>query len=239
MQVMHVKYSEKEEKILFIAFIFGALLGLPIGVTVNYLLGFLKSSGQVPTDFYGWVLWFLCLISKIGIFWLAITAILIFLCYKKERLLNSWYDVGKILWFLFIFFPVMFSYVSLVYVSIFIPLSNTTPWLSPIKEYWLHFFLFLPFVYLFFVIFLPDQKPRKDLIRFLHILKGEERFPRPSPIKVVTSLLIFVWLLLVFSPTPQNTVARLIIIGGGLAILIYLLNQRINVKRNRKRKDSA
>jgi len=233
-QVGPVKYSKAEEKILLKSFILSLLIGLPSGMLLNFAMGFPTLTRQVPTEFSGWVLFLSSWLVSVAGIWFSVATILHFLFYKKARLLNSWSDVGRVVWVLFVFFPVMFVYIILVFSAIFVPLEYATPWLSPIRQYWLGFLFFFPFVFLFFVVFLPDQKPRRLLGRFWLVLNGRVPFPKPSLGKAISVSLILAWLLVVFLPLPESPFIHITVIGGGLAVLAYLMTQRRRGKRRKK-----
>jgi len=213
----------------------GLFIGLPLGILVNYALGFptLPNLGQVPSDFWGWVIILSSWMGSVVSSWFTLTAILWFLFYKREGLISSWHDIGKIIWGLFICFPVMFGYTILVFSAFFVPLEYATPWLSSVKRWALGLLLFFPFVFLFFVIFLPDQKPRKLLIRFWLVISGKMPIPRLNLEKVVSAFLIFCWLVVVFLPLPESFLTHLVVIWGGLAVLAYLMLKRWKEKRRR------
>jgi hypothetical protein len=91
--------------------------------------------------------------------------------------------------------------------------------------------LFLPFLFLYMLIFLPDQRPRKIIARLWLILNGKASIPKLNVRSLVVSLLILLWLVLVFLPLPDVPAFNLILITSGLLIVAYLAKQRYQIKK--------
>jgi len=232
MQIGPIKYGKSEEMILFKSMMLGIFLGLPLDMLLNYLLGFPMVAKGSPTDFWGWVVFISSWMGSICSLWFLITTAFCFLFYSKEGLISSWRDIVKVVWALLIFFPVLFTYTAFIVIAIFVPLDYATPWLSPVRRLGLSFLLFLPFLFLFVLIFLPDQKPRKLVNQLWLVLKRKNPIPTFGSKKMIASLLIFAWLLLVFLPIPESPLTHFITIGGGLAIIAFFMRQ--NSKKKKK-----
>jgi hypothetical protein len=123
-------------------------------------------------------------------------------------------------------FPLFSIYIALVMSTFIFPLYDATFWLSPVRQYWLGALLFLPFLFLFMLIFLPDQKPRKITTQLWLVIKGKAPIPKLNVRKTVVTLLILVWLVLIFLPLPSGFFVNLILIVGGLLVVVYLMKQR-------------
>jgi len=216
------------------------MVGMFLGVPPAFLLNYPKFFGLVrpaPSGFLEWVLLLSSWLGSIGCIWFLITAVLWLLLCKRLGTLNTWIDFGRIFWALLVAFPIMWMYVILVSIIVFLPLDYATPWLTPAKRHSLGLLLFAPFLFVYFAIFLPETPPRKLLLQFWRILKGQASIPHPSLMKIVPALLIAIWLLVVFLPIPENASTHLVVIGGGLAILAYLVLQRTKERRKRRKSD--
>jgi hypothetical protein len=144
MQVGWIKYSKTEEKICFKSMMLGIFLGLPLGILLNYyVLGF-PILNQPPKDFFEWFIFLSSFSGKMASVWFLFTTVSLFYYYRKKKLLKSWHDAGKIVWFLFIFFPVLFAYFVLVVSAFDVPLTYATPWLTPIRRYSLSLLYSIP-----------------------------------------------------------------------------------------------
>jgi hypothetical protein len=231
MQIGPVKYSKKEETIFFTSYLLALPLGLPIGIVLNYLVGFPTLQESIPKDFLKNFVFFFIWLNRLEIVWFLVAMSVVLFRSRKGRNLNSLRDIGKIVWALFVVFPVLNLYVVLIMSAFFIPLYSATSWLSPVRQYWLGALLFLPFLFLFMLIFLPDQKPRKITVRLWLILKGEASIPKLKVRSVIVSLLILLWLVLVFLPLPNVPLVNLTLIAGGLLVVAYLAKQRYQTKK--------
>jgi hypothetical protein len=227
MQIGPIKYSKKEEKVFFKSVLLGLLVGLPLGLLLAFTLGF----PPYPSSFEDRLISSLLFIGSVESIPLLISTLLSLLYFKKGRLLNSWRDVAKLLWGLFLVFPVLLIYIALLMSALIYPLYDATFWLSPIRKYWLGALVFLPFLFLFMLIFLPDQKPRKLMIRLWLVMKGEARLPKLDVRSAITTLLIFLWLLLIFLPLPNVALVNLVLIAGGVLVVTYLARQRYQMRR--------
>jgi len=231
MQIGSVKYSKKEEAIFFKSFLLGLMLGLPPGIILSYILGFPAIPKQFPNDFQSWFIFLSLWLAELASLWFVATVTLYFIYYKREKMFNSRLDIFKIFLSILIFFPILFLYVIVVMSAIFVPLYSAASWLSPIRKYWLGAVLFLPFLFLYMLIFLPDQRPRKIIARLWLILNGKASIPKLNVRSLVVSLLILLWLVLVFLPLPDVPAFNLILITSGLLIVAYLAKQRYQIKK--------
>jgi hypothetical protein len=173
----------------------------------------------------------LLLVGKVESIPLLISTILSLLCFEKEKLPHSWRDVARVVWGLFMFFPVLWIYIALLMSAFVFPLIDAVFWLSPVRKYWLGALLFLPFLFLFMLIFLPDQKPRKMAAQMWLIVKGRASIPTFDKRKAVATLLILVWLVLVFLPLPSILLVNLVLIAGGLLVVAYLGKERHRARK--------
>lgn len=235
MQVGPIKYSKAEERIFFKSIVLGILLGLPVAVIPNYMLGFPTLITQAPNNFVGWVMALSSFLASMIWAWFLIAIFACFTYYRKEKMLDSWHSTAKIIWIFIVYFPIMFSYTILIFSALFVPLNYATPWLNPIRQYWLGCLLFLPFVFLFFATFLPDQKPRKILHQIWLILKRTDPPPKLDLRKALEILPVFVWLLLVFLPLPDSFPLHLAMVMSGFAVLVFYTKNRIKAKKKKSR----
>jgi hypothetical protein len=226
MQIGPVKYSKNEEKVFFKSILLGLLSGLPLGLVLTYIIGFPQYSHDLKNRF----VYSFLLLGSVESISLLFSAILYLSYSKKAKLLHSWYDAARIVWALLVTFPILFIYIALVMSLLIFPLYDATFWLSPVKQYWLGALLFLPFLFLFMLIFLPDQKPRKIAANLWLIINRKAPIPKVNTWKAIVTLLILVWLVLTFLPLPSVLFVNMLLIAGWLLITVYLIKQRYRVR---------
>jgi hypothetical protein len=233
MQVGPIKYNKEEEKAFFKALVLGWVAGLPLGILLTYFAGFLK----YPPDFGMRFVSSLLLAVNIGGISMLFSTISCLILFKRRGLLHSLRDAAKVIWAFLIASPVLWIYVASVTSLVISPLFDATSWLNPARQYWLGALVFLPFLFLFMLIFLPDQKPRKITYHFWLVIKREASFPRFNLRKVTIAILILVWLTIVFLPLPTTLLMNLVLIAGGLLVIAYLMKDRYRIrKRNGTRR---
>jgi hypothetical protein len=229
-QIGPVKYNKKEEKTFVSSFLLGLLAGSPLGLLLIYIFGF----PQYPSNFGGRFVFSLLLLVSIESISLLISTILSLLFFEKRKLLHSWHDVARVVWCLFVVFPVLWMCVALYMSALIFPLYDVAFWLDPIRKYWLGALAFLPFLGLFTVIFLPETPARKDVHYLWLIFKRKAPVPKLNVRSAIVTLLIFVWLLLIFLPLPNAPSVNLTLIAGGILVVAYFARQRYRRKENRR-----
>ncbi len=179
MRIGPVKYEKVEEGILLRSFILGMFFGLPLGLLLNYMLGFSIIPKQAPSDLLGWFIMAFTVPMSWCSLWLVLTIILAFLFCKKRNLFKSWYDVGRILlaWLLF---PAVLMYTALIFSVFMFPVDVfLVPFLDPLVGAGvlrlIGLIIMIPFMFIFIAIVLPDSKPRKMLNRSFRRLKRKIR----------------------------------------------------------------
>jgi len=222
MQIGPIKYNQEEERIFFKSLLLGFLSGLPFGLLIIYLNGFPQYQGGVLNRFA----FSFFLLTEVESVPLLITAVLCLSYFKTGKLLRSWRDIPRIIWVLIIIFPVLSLYIAFFMSLLIFPLFDLASWLSPAKQYWLGALLFLPLFFLFMLLFLPDQRPRRIVSHLLHVYEGKAIVSKLGIRSVMVVLFVFVWLLLVFLPLPNVLAVNLALIVGGVLIVIYLVRDR-------------
>lgn len=231
MKIGPLKYSRKEERIFFKSFLLGLLGGLPLGIVLNYLLVFPRLSRQLPTDFGSWFQFFFMVLMGPASLCFLFTTLFYFFFSRKAGPADSRDDVLRIVWAVFVFYPVLVTYVIFATSVIFNWVFQATPWLSPIRQYGLGALLLLPFLGVFAFVFLPETPARKGLHRLGLILKGKASVPRPKARSIIVGILIFLWLLLVFLPLPNILPINLTLITGGILVAAYLARRKYHTRR--------
>jgi len=227
MQVGPIGYGKEEEKAFLKSILLGLLSGLPLGFLLTSQIGFPQYSHDFVNRFVGSII----LLGSIESVSALISTVLCLLYLEKGKMLHSWRDAARVIWALFIFFPVFSIYIALVVSTFVFPAYDATYWLSPVRQYWLGALLFLPFLFLFMLICLPDQKPRKIANQAWLIIKREKAIPRLKARSVIVSLLILAWLISIFLPLPNIAIVNLALIGSGLLVVAYLAKQRYRMKK--------
>lgn len=155
-----VEYDKEEENILGRSFLLGVLIGFPLGIFANYLVGFPKISGQPPDGFLGWTSLFFVLIMRFLIMPCILTMIIVVLFWRKEKKLNTRHFI-RTLWSILIFFLILPLYAIITYSALDALLGGTLATTS----YVLFTLLVTPFVALFLAVFLPESRIGKALRR--------------------------------------------------------------------------
>ena len=163
MQIGPIKYKKTEEWTLVISLILGMFFGLPLGILLNYGLGFPIIPKQTPSDLLGWFIMSFTLPMGLCSLWWVLTLIFAVLFYKKKNLLKSRYALGKILLF-WLLFPVMFIYGALIHSILIVPIAYSLSSLDPLVGFGvlrlIGFSIMIPFIILFMAIISPDVRKR-------------------------------------------------------------------------------
>jgi hypothetical protein len=233
MRIGPVMYSKKEESLFFKSYALGLFVGLPFTVV---LFSLFPPSANKPSDFVGWMFLFSQFLSKLVIPWFSITAIVSAVQFQRNGIMHSTSSFFKLIWALFCAFAVMFSYVVLILAALFVPIYEGAVWLDLVRRFWLCTLLFLPFLFLFFLIFIPDLPPRRMVSHAGLVLQGKEAFPKIGLRPTIEAAFLAIYLLVVFLPFPNPYgVVDIFIIGGGVAASMILYKDRFQRKINRKK----
>jgi hypothetical protein len=229
-----VRYSKDEEKNFFVSFFLALPLGLPTGILFIFLSGFPLSIGHIPSDFVNRFVVFFLWLGRLEVVWFLITVVFVTLLYKKDGLFSSWNVVAKVLWALFVFFPLIVVYVSFILSAVIFPVYFATPWLDFVGHYCVSNLLVLPFLALFDAILLPETNARRA-VRSVWFT----REMRTSPLKLkkdsaILTILVSLWLLLAFSPLPNIVSVKLPLGVSGILIVAYLARYRRKMRRGKR-----
>jgi hypothetical protein len=172
MQIGPIKYSKDEEALLGRAFAVGLLVGVPVGLFVNFILGFPMFPRQMPVDFLDWFFTGVKLLgSLVGFWWILSTVLSLVFYHRSKKLVSSW-QKGLRAMFAMMLIPFIVLYVAFVFSIISVPVNLFLLPLVPsplIRA--LSYLLFLPFVIFFVAVLLPETYVGRRLRRFLHRLK--------------------------------------------------------------------
>jgi len=171
MKLGPVMYSKEEETIIGRSFLLGMIFGVPLGVFVNFVLGFPTIPEQMPTGLFDQFIMFTLLLTSILGFWWLLSTALSFIFYNAKALTLSWRNIGRIL-FAMLTIPYIIIFVPFVYSAFFVPMYGLLyPSLPILLVRTLGFILFLPFVLVFIAIVMPESKARKSINRLFRRLK--------------------------------------------------------------------
>ena len=170
-QIGPIKYDKEEEAILTRSLLLGILFGLPLGILLNYVLGFPTVPKQIPSDFlYLLSSLFAMLMSFLGFGWIVMIVLSVCFLKKKQQILSR-QNIGRILFATIIAFPVLLFYAALIFSAVHVPFNTFFAWLGFTTLYWIGALLLFPFIILFIAIVGPDSKPGKILHRFIRRLE--------------------------------------------------------------------
>lgn len=160
-QIGPIKYDKHEEKIFTKSLYLSILIGSPLGILINFLLGFPTVPKKAPINIIEWVTVDVLSITCIfGIWWILIMGASSFLLYKSERGITSWRIVGKNLVSFIIILIGLLCMISVLTI-IYLPLDAfLLQFYSPYATFWYGILVATPFVILFLYIALPHLRPR-------------------------------------------------------------------------------
>jgi hypothetical protein len=190
---------------------------------------------QKQSGFAGWILFFYQGFARVLIPWFSITAVTSTVQFRRKRLIHSNSDALRLIWALIFSFPLLFTYVILVFAALFVPVFEWTPWLDPVQHYWLTMLLFTPFVFIFFSVFTPLLPPRKMVKHAWKVLKGEEGFPEIKFLQIIEAVFLAGWLLIVFLPFLEPPFKYDLAIAGGVVASAILYKDKIRRRTGRKK----
>jgi|YelNatPaOPRAMG01_1025707.scaffolds.fasta_scaffold23838_2 hypothetical protein len=172
-QILTVKYTKEEERILAVSGFIGMLFGIPAGILLCYCVGFFANVDLVANDIIGWTM-FLYKIGLIIILLIWTTSfVLQVLFFKRRNWTLSKQNIKRMLLGTLLV-PLIFTYTFLVFGLIFVPLNAfLIQYLSPFMIVMIGALVFFPFMIAFAAIILPDTPAGKVLRRFLHLSKKE------------------------------------------------------------------
>jgi len=139
------------------------------------MLGFPAIPKQMPTNISDWFVMLTMLFGSILGFWWILSTLLSFFFYKRKPMILSRRNIVRILFFTMLV-PCMIIFVPFIFSIFFVPLySFLYPSLSSHLISAIGFILFLPFVFLFIAIVLPNSKARKTINHSYRRLKRKMR----------------------------------------------------------------
>lgn len=163
MQIGPVKYSKMEENILVLSFLLGMVIGLPLGILMNYMLGFPTIPKTAPNGFIDWfIVSFTLPLSWFCLWWLFAILLMVWF-YRRKDLLKSRQDIARIFLVQFMF-PCLLLYMALVFSLIIIPIDYSLSFLDPIVLpgvlRLIGLLVMLPFMVIFIAIVSPNFRKR-------------------------------------------------------------------------------
>lgn len=163
MQIGPVKYAKTEENLLVKSFVIGMVLGLPLGILANYMLGFPTIPNKAPNGFVDWfVVSFTLPLSWLCLCWLFAIILSVWF-YKRGDMLKSRRDIAKIL-LAQLMFPILLLYVALIFSLILIPIDYSLSFLDPLVLpgvlRLIGLLVMLPFMVIFIAVVSPDFRKR-------------------------------------------------------------------------------
>lgn len=178
-QIGPIKYNKDEEAILARSFFLGILIGIPLGIFVNYLYGFPTIHTQTPENFLGWTIMLLAFIMSLLIVPTIATAMFFILFLIRKERSNFLRYFTRAVWAVLTFFILLPVYIAVTSSAILVPFNS---FLYPLfGEKWmltLHALgglVTVPFIILFIAIIGPDSKPGKALRRFIRRSKRRRK----------------------------------------------------------------
>jgi hypothetical protein len=165
MKIGRLNYSNEEVAELSRAAVFGLLAGIPAGIAINILTRFWSFPNQWNADFFAWFFTIASFLGEAIVFWWGLSSVLALLFYRRSQNELSWHEALRLLLAMMLI-PFGILYVALIYSFVIIPFYLLLlPFLPSFLLRALGYLLFLPFVYLFIVVLLPESKAGKDIRR--------------------------------------------------------------------------
>lgn len=166
-QILTVKYTKEEERIIAISGLLGTFAGLLLGALLGYWIGFFTNFDLANTGLIGWADFLLKIGSIIITICVMVTSIV---CVLLSR--NLIQKAGKKMIPGILLFPLIISYTFFVMWLVFVPLNVfLVQYLSPFMVVMIGALIFFPFMIAFAAIILPDTPVGKALRRFLPLRK--------------------------------------------------------------------
>jgi hypothetical protein len=166
-QLLTIKYTKEEERLLLISNLSSVFIGIPIGLLLGYWIGFFANVELAASSSVGWtIFWLKADLTLAPITWIT-SFTTCFLVHNKTKAAGPM-QVGRMFPGTLIF-PLTMAYSFLVMALAILPLCSLLQrYINFLLTEFVGALVFLPFVILVGAVLLPETRAGKGLRRFRH-----------------------------------------------------------------------
>lgn len=174
LQIGPLKYVKEDERTIMASILIGAVFGIPSGLLLSYLTGFLINPKFDLGDYFGWTIFFLRVgFVLVATCWAIAIGVCMVSCRKRSKdeppRQTSRIVLGTV------FLPLTITYTLLVLGLVNTSIDALLQRFGFSHTYAVSVLVSIPFLLVYVAVFIPDSPIGKALRRFLHPAKRSKR----------------------------------------------------------------